>query len=223
MAQMIVRSMEKGSQVIELKPGPNRFGRSDANDHPFDDPAISEMHCEVIVDEDFVVVRDLGSTNGTFIDHRPVTESVLYAGQTLQIGPLEMVLEAPELRLSVPDLPKPDNPFEVSSAQLEDGYAACLTHSARHAVWDCPHCGRVFCDECISKVRRIGGVQLRLCPACSTPCNLSAWSESVKGRKKSLFSMLADKVKTSFKRTTQMFKQRADQPKPPQRRRTRRR
>jgi FHA domain len=223
MAQMIVRSMDKGSQVIELKPGSNRFGRSAANDHPFDDPAISEAHCEVIVDEDYIYVRDLGSTNGTFIDRRPVTEAVLYVGQTLQIGPLEMMLEAPEARLSVPELAKPENPFEFSSEQLEDGYAACLNHSARHAVWDCPHCGKVFCDECISKVRRIGGVHLRLCPACSTPCNLSAWSESVRKRKKSLFAALADKVKSSFKRTTQMFKLPPAQPKAQQKRRTRRR
>ncbi len=220
MAQFIVKTPQRAAQVIELKPGLNRFGRNEANDHPFDDPGISDMHCEVIVDDGLVFVRDLGSTNGTYIDRHLVTESALYAGQTLQIGPLEMVLEAPEARVSVPELPKPDNPFDISSEKLADGHAACVHHSSRHAVWDCPHCGRVFCDECVSKLRRVGGRQLRLCPACSTPCKLSAWSESVKGKKRSMFSTLAEKVKTSFKRTTQLFSRSPSTPK--QHRRTRR-
>ena len=205
MAQLIVKSTERGAKVIELKPGPNRFGRSEANDYPFDDPAISDVHCEVIVDHDLIFVRDLGSTSGTYVDHRPVKEAALYAGQTLQIGPLEMVLEASELKISVPSLPKPDNPFDVVIEQLEDGYAACVNHHMRHAVWDCPHCGRVLCDECVKRLRRVGGRLLRLCPGCSTPCVLSAWSEKVKGKKRSLIGALADTVKNTFKRTTQMF------------------
>jgi hypothetical protein len=209
MAQLKVTTPQRAAQIIGLKPGVNRFGRNEGNDHPFDDPGVSDVHCEVIVEHERVFVRDLGSTNGTFIDRQPVTESALYAGQTLQIGPVEMVLEASEIRLSVPELPKPENTFDVSTEQLADGYASCLNHNGRHAVWDCPHCGRVFCNECVSKLRRVGGKQLRLCPACSTPCKLSAWSESMKGRKKSLFSTLADKVRTSFKRTTQMFVRKA--------------
>src|SRR5580692_9797270 len=152
MAQLIVKSTEGVSQIIELKPGLTRFGRSEANDYPIDDPAISDMHCEVVVERDLVFVRDLGSTNGTFVDRRQVTESALYAGQTLQIGPLEMVLDAPEVHVSVPELPKPDNPFEIPVEKLADGYAACLNHGQRHAVWDCPHCSRVYCDECVRKL-----------------------------------------------------------------------
>ena len=221
MAQLIVKSTERGAKIIELKPGLTRFGRSEANDYPIDDPSISDVQCEVIVDHDLVFVRDLGSTNGTFVDHQQVTESALYAGQTLQIGPLEMVLEASELQLSVPSLPKPDNPFDVVIEQLEDGYAACLHHSQRHAVWDCTHCGRVFCDECVKRLRRVGGKMLRLCPRCSTPCVLSAWSEKVKGKKRSLIGVIADTVKNTFKRTTQMFAKTTAEPAPKKRSRKR--
>jgi hypothetical protein len=207
MAQLIVKSArEQGKQVIELRPGVTRFGRSERNDYPFDDPAISDMHCEVLVDHDLVFVRDLGSTNGTFVDHKQVTESAMHPGQTLQIGPLEMILESTVVRLAVPALPTPDNPFEVHVEKLEDGYSSCMNHSLRHAVWDCPKCTRVYCDECIHKLRRVGGRLLRLCPRCSTPCVFSPWAEKVKGKKKSLIGALADKVKASFKHTTQMFK-----------------
>jgi FHA domain len=206
MARLIVKTREHGRQVIELKPGVNRFGRSEANDYPVDDPAISDVHCEVYVDHDLVYVRDLGSTNGTFVDDKQVTELAMRAGQTLQIGPLEMILENNEVRLSVPDLPKPDNPFEVVVEKLEDGYPSCMNHSLRHSVWDCPKCTRTYCDECIHKLRRVGGKLLRLCPRCSNPCVLSEWAEKVKGKKKSLIGTLADKVRASFKHTTQMFK-----------------
>jgi FHA domain len=210
MAHLIVKSSgEHGRQVIELKPGANRFGRSESNDHLFNEPGISETHCEVFVDHDLVFVRDLGSTNGTYVDHKQVVEAALHVGQTLQIGPLEMVLENTVVRLSVPNLPTQDNPFEVVIEKLEDGYASCMNHGQRHAVWDCPKCTRVYCDECIHKLRRVGGRMLRLCPRCSTPCVLSEWAEKVKGKKKSFIGTLADKVKSSFKHTTQMFKRSA--------------
>jgi hypothetical protein len=84
---------------------------------------------------------------------------------------------------------------------LQDGYAACLKHEMRHAVWECRLCARVYCNECVRKLRRVGGHHLRFCPACNNPCKLSPWSEMIKGRKKSIFTVLAEKVKGSFKRT----------------------
>jgi hypothetical protein len=186
-----------------LRPGLNRFGRAAANDHWFDDPAISEAHCEISVEDDFVMVRDLGSTNGTYIDRQRIQQAALYAGQTLQIGPLEMVLDTRAVQVAIPELPKADNPFVTSVELLADGHPACLGHASRHAVWVCGHCGRPYCDECVRKLRRVGGAYLRLCPSCGNHCKLSAWSESVKRRKKNLLLALAEKVASSFKRTTQ--------------------
>ena len=206
MNKLIVKSRQQDPQIFELKFGTNRFGRSGLNDHPLDDPAISDQHCEVVVNDDSIFVRDLNSTNGTFIDHQPIKESAFQFGQTLQIGPLEMMLDAPLERLAIPELPPVMPPPEiVTSTELADGYPACLKHEARHAVWECTHCGRVYCDECVRKLRRVGGVHIRLCSACSNPCKLSAWSEMIKKRKRSMLRALADKVKSSFKRTTQMF------------------
>ena len=93
------------------------------------------------------------------IDRQPVRESALYSGQTLQIGPMQMLLDAPEVRLAIPELPPPEQPFEVKIQPLPDGYPACLNHAVRHAVWECTFCGRHYCDGCIRKLRRIGGEQ----------------------------------------------------------------
>jgi len=61
MARLIVQSKEhQAAQVIELRAGVTRFGRSARNDYPLNDPAVSDLHCEVLVDHDLVFVRDLG-------------------------------------------------------------------------------------------------------------------------------------------------------------------
>lgn len=202
MAKLIIKTTERlPVQVIELKPGVNRFGRNSNNDHLILDPAVSDSHCELVVHPDSIFVRDLGSTNGTYIDRKPIKESALYSGQTLSIGALEMVLDAPPLVVALPELPKPVTFAPPKPRMLSDGYAACLNHSLRHAVWDCPGCSRVFCDDCVRKMRRVGGAYLRFCPACSHICKFSAWTEMMKARKKSFISKLTDKMKHSFKRT----------------------
>jgi hypothetical protein len=205
MAKLIIKSTENAVQFIELKPGLNRFGRSSFNDHLVVDPGVSERHCEILVDGDFVIVRDLDSTNGTFINQKPVKESALYAGQVLQIGPVEMVLDAPQVRLSLPELPAAPKPVVVTSIPLKDGYAACLSHAGRHAVWECTDCHRCYCDQCIRKLRRVGGAFIKLCPACSHTCRLSPWAEMLRNKKKGILGKIVGKIKSSFKQTRHLF------------------
>jgi pSer/pThr/pTyr-binding forkhead associated (FHA) protein len=52
--------------------------------------AISRHHCEIITTENEVIVRDLKSRNGTFVNGDQVNgEAVLLAGDTLRVGPIE--------------------------------------------------------------------------------------------------------------------------------------
>jgi hypothetical protein len=207
MARLIVQSKEQQTaQVIELKPGVTRFGRNSHNDYPLNDPAVSEHHCEVLVDHDLVFVKDLGSTNGTFINREPIHEAMLYAGQILQIGPMEMILEAAEIRVALPELSAMPNLAPAASAKLKDGYASCLNHALRHAVWECSFCGRQHCDECVRKLRRVGGAFLKFCPACSNQCQLSPWAEMMRHKKKSLLGKVVSKIKSGFKLTKQLLR-----------------
>lgn len=48
---------------------------------------VSRQHCEVRIDGDEPVVRDLGSSNGTFLNGKRVTESSIDAGDLLRVGP----------------------------------------------------------------------------------------------------------------------------------------
>jgi pSer/pThr/pTyr-binding forkhead associated (FHA) protein len=55
--------------------------------------AISRHHCAIITTENEVVVRDLNSRNGTFVnDERVVEEAVLLSGDILRVGPLQFEL-----------------------------------------------------------------------------------------------------------------------------------
>ncbi len=94
---------------IPLPPGTIRVGRRDDNDHQIDHPSVSGSHCEIIVDGGRVTVRDLGSTNGTFVNGAPTREAVLIPGQQLQLGNVALRFEsagAPEGSL-VPPAPAP--------------------------------------------------------------------------------------------------------------------
>jgi pSer/pThr/pTyr-binding forkhead associated (FHA) protein len=72
------------------------IGRGDdCNLRPQSD-AISRHHCAIITTENEVIVRDLKSRNGTFVnDEQVVEEAVLLHGDVLRIGPLqfEMIVE----------------------------------------------------------------------------------------------------------------------------------
>jgi serine phosphatase RsbU (regulator of sigma subunit) len=74
-------------QRIELPEGAVIFGRRPDTTIQLDDPAVSGNHCRLSVIMDQLIVEDLGSTNGTFIDEEEVTEpSVCAIGSLLQIG-----------------------------------------------------------------------------------------------------------------------------------------
>ena len=62
------------------------FGRHEECDVQLHSKKISRMHCCVAQVDDYLVVRDLGSTNGIRINGQPVTEGRLHPGDELVIG-----------------------------------------------------------------------------------------------------------------------------------------
>jgi CheY-like chemotaxis protein len=69
------------------------IGRSDDNAFKIVEASVSGQHCEVRLRGNELDVRDLRSTNGTFIEGRPITEGVLQSGQILRLGEVELRLE----------------------------------------------------------------------------------------------------------------------------------
>ena len=79
---------------FELKAERSTVGRLEDNNFQIPAPSISGHHCEVLLKGNDVVVKDLDSTNGTFINGEQVTEATLPVGQTVRFGSIEARLEA---------------------------------------------------------------------------------------------------------------------------------
>ena len=94
MAKLVVLSEGMTGQTYELKVDKTTIGRVDDNTFPIPQPSVSSHHCEILLQGNDVVVKDLNSTNGTFINNQQITtEGVLKPGQVLRLGQVEMRLE----------------------------------------------------------------------------------------------------------------------------------
>ena len=97
MPRLVVLSEGMTGRAYELKVDKTTIGRVDDNSFPIPEGSISSHHCEILLRGTDVVVKDLNSTNGTFVNGQQVTgESVLKPGQILRLGQIEMRLESPE-------------------------------------------------------------------------------------------------------------------------------
>lgn len=79
---------------------------------------VSRQHCEVIVGDKGVKVKDLASSNGTYVNGKRVTESALNAGDVLAVGPVLFVVQID------------GRPAEITPAMLKPAKAASKSRSA---------------------------------------------------------------------------------------------
>lgn len=80
----------------ELQPGRHTIGRGEAATLRVADDALSREHLELTVDRDGVLLRDLGTTNGTTVDGAavPAAGTRVRAGSHLRAGRSTFVIEA---------------------------------------------------------------------------------------------------------------------------------
>jgi predicted component of type VI protein secretion system len=96
MAKLIGMSGEFKDREFTLAEGVFSVGRKSDNVILLDHPTISSHHCEFVTENGACVLRDLGSTNGTRVNGRDVTEQRLANKDLIQLGSIEFLLEAPE-------------------------------------------------------------------------------------------------------------------------------
>jgi adenylate cyclase len=76
-----------GTQSFDLKlHAPVIVGRAPTCDLSVSDPTISRRHAELIVDEEQVTLRDLGSSNGTFVNGHKVAAATLEVDDLIAFG-----------------------------------------------------------------------------------------------------------------------------------------
>jgi predicted component of type VI protein secretion system len=94
MARLVILSEGMTGKAYELTVDKTTIGRVDDNAFPIPEGSVSSHHCEILLRGADVVVRDLNSTNGTYINGNQVSgEATLKPGQILRLGQIEMRLE----------------------------------------------------------------------------------------------------------------------------------
>jgi hypothetical protein len=88
-AQLVVVSgTTKGREVTLRLPAVVGRGRDASLMLPH--PLISRRHCEIFESDGYLVVRDMGSLNGTFVNNERINEAVLPPGGLLTLGSITL-------------------------------------------------------------------------------------------------------------------------------------
>src|SRR5512142_3406962 len=96
MARIVLLSEGLTGRTYELKAEKTTVGRLPDNAFSIPEASVSSHHAELHLRGPEVLVKDLNSTNGTFINGERVNEATLKPGQILRLGMVEMRLESGE-------------------------------------------------------------------------------------------------------------------------------
>ena len=94
MPRLVVLSEGLTGRTHELKVEvTTTIGRVEDNSFQISHPSISSHHCEVRLQGNDLVVKDLDSTNGSFILGKQITEAVLKPSQIVRFGQIDVRFE----------------------------------------------------------------------------------------------------------------------------------
>ncbi|MFN8570658.1 MAG: adenylate/guanylate cyclase domain-containing protein [Gemmatimonadaceae bacterium] len=131
-----------GEMTFELRPGaPLVLGRALSSDLPVLDPTVSRRHAEVAVESSGVTLRDLGSSNGTFVNGNRITTARVVPGDRLIFGKVLF-----ELR-------------ELSPVLIDDATAEGMRRAARAGTTIVRQIPVPDADQALENALRLSGVQ----------------------------------------------------------------
>ena len=81
----------KAREFLPLKPTAT-MGSDESNDFVIRDGSVSRRHAVISLAEGRLRIRDLGSTNGTFVNGIPMTDGYINDGDRLSLGTYVMTL-----------------------------------------------------------------------------------------------------------------------------------
>ena len=91
----IESTIEAASPLLfRIMPGGIKtVGRAPRADFVVDAPLVSRLHCRLTLQPDGLLVEDLESTNGTFVNGERVTKLVMRSGDALRVGRVEFAVK----------------------------------------------------------------------------------------------------------------------------------
>src|SRR6202041_1129638 len=86
MSRLVLKFENSTLKEVPLGTRPVTIGRAPDNDIPIDNLAVSNYHARVYVEAGSLVVEDLNSLNGSFLNDIRVERAMLKDGDTILIG-----------------------------------------------------------------------------------------------------------------------------------------
>ncbi len=122
------------SKEVEVNSLPASVGRGDTCRFRIPLPSISRTHFEFYLEDDELMIRDLESRNGTFVNGERITKQELVPGDLVAVGPCVMVVR-------IDGHPKQIDPLESFAAGAvgeEVGVSAASPPSSNAPTVDAP-------------------------------------------------------------------------------------
>ncbi len=128
MFSLTVESGKHAGKKVKLHPGEVIIGRDEAAKLRIASSDVSRKHCRLVVTAEGVMVHDLDSRNGTFIDGAPIHKAQeLESGSTLTVGPMTFRLEGGQPRKKPAKEKVLDSEQKASQGLSDDEIASLLT------------------------------------------------------------------------------------------------
>jgi transcriptional regulator with GAF, ATPase, and Fis domain len=97
---VVIKGQERGREY-EISSDVIRMGKAEDNDLVIDEETVSRVHFEIIRDVKGYLLRDLKSTNGTFLDGAEVREAYLRSGSVITAGTVQLKFQPFEERIEI--------------------------------------------------------------------------------------------------------------------------
>ncbi|MBN1944211.1 MAG: sigma 54-interacting transcriptional regulator [Bradymonadales bacterium] len=98
----LVRTDPQGEPQVYLFDQPIvRIGSLNENDVVVDEDTVSRFHCQIVQEEDNYILKDLASTNGTYLDGVRIREAFLTKGSRIKLSHVELAFEPIEEHIRV--------------------------------------------------------------------------------------------------------------------------
>jgi hypothetical protein len=93
MSKLVILNQGMTGRTFELNVERITVGRVEDNTFQIADGSVSSHHAEILLRGNDIIIRDLNSTNGTFINNEKISEMLLKPGQTLRFGQVELKID----------------------------------------------------------------------------------------------------------------------------------